>query len=107
MQQAGSTCQSGLETSANLQLVVSLLTTTSGYNRATLVLLGTSASSLVAEFLWINVVYKSFPVLAEKEQTETATSSKTRQTAREWAANELKTWRVYASLPVFWSRSPG
>jgi hypothetical protein len=91
------------------QLFVSLLTTWRGYSFASLVLLCMALLSFAAEFWWIEVVYKRFPVLHDQfrhrdhEQREAGGAE--RRNWRGWLEMEIKDWIEFARLPIFCSES--
>ncbi|KAK1925025.1 Ferroporti-1 [Papiliotrema laurentii] len=88
-------------------LFVSLLTTWRGYSFASLVLLCMALLSFAAEFWWIEVVYKRFPVLHDQfrhrdhEQREAGGAE--RRNWRGWLEMEIKDWIEFARLPIFCS----
>jgi iron-regulated transporter 1 len=88
---------------------VSLLTTFYGYSVATAILLGLALSSFVAEFWWIEVVYKRFPVLQESTRLDREDrpfnpvegARRNWRGFREWGTSEIDDWAEFIRLPIF------
>lgn len=104
------------------QLFVSLLTTTTAasYEFSLYFYLGLTVLSVVFEYVWVEVVYKSFPILAREEGERQArlTADKARKVAegrrsarQVWATTKEdarqmgRDWADFARQPVFLSPS--
>jgi iron-regulated transporter 1 len=93
---------------ADEQLFVSILTSTIGYFRTTLVLLSVALITLITEFIWIEVVYRKFPVLGISRSTIGSASSAVRESAPGfigWIKREKQDWTEFSRLPIFFSQS--
>ncbi|GAA5885225.1 hypothetical protein JCM16303_005963 [Sporobolomyces ruberrimus] len=102
-------------------LFVSLLTTAASYTFAAAFLLGFALVSLCFEFIWIEIVYKRLPILADstKLQPEQVQSSPTEASFRDRSllanvtillerlkvriVSELRDWVIFIKAPVFFS----
>ena len=88
------------------QLFVSVLTSTIGYIQTTLVLLSIAIVTLVTEFIWIQVVYRNFPILAV--DTSNKNSSNTTRISgpgvANWLKREKQDWAEFSRLPIFFSQ---
>jgi hypothetical protein len=84
-----------------------VLTSTIGYIQTTLVLLSIAMVTLVTEFIWIQVVYRNFPILAM--DTSNKDSSSTTRTSgggvANWLKREKQDWAEFSRLPIFFSQS--
>ena len=92
--------------SADEQLFVSVLTSTIGYIQTTLVLLTIAVVTLVTEFIWIQVVYRNFPILAVDSSHKDTSSMRTSVTSvTDWFKREKQDWAEFSRLPIFFSQS--
>ncbi|RSH91224.1 hypothetical protein EHS25_009523 [Saitozyma podzolica] len=94
-------------------LFVSVLSTFGGYLFATTILLLWVAVTCAAEYFWIEVVYRRFPVLAEGEEAKALTRLPTAPTssdsrlpsmwrqAGKWWKRERGDWAEFIRLPIF------
>jgi hypothetical protein len=108
----------------DMQLFVSLLTTTTSYLTTTTILLAISLLTLITEFYWIKVVYERFPILRAEADDKAAGLQRegneemyirpeTRVPRRpqgwggvvEWIQREKSDWTEFARLPIFCSES--
>lgn len=104
-------------------LLISLLTTTMGYQATAAALIGFAAATLVAEVLWLRVVWSKFEVLERAEELresrqetevlgnrEERTSSVTgdgrnsRRRAFASATSAFASWNEFRKMPVFLSK---
>lgn len=92
---------------ADVQLFVSVLTSTIGYIQTTLVLLSIAMVTLVTEFIWIQVVYRNFPILAmETSHKDSSSTTRTSGTGvADWLKREKQDWAEFSRLPIFFSQS--
>jgi iron-regulated transporter 1 len=82
------------------------LTTTTGYITTTILLLSAALVTLITEFLWIEVVYRKFPVLAIPRDREAASRQSTAGNGvMRWFKREKEDWIEFSRLPIFFSRS--
>jgi hypothetical protein len=95
---------SGKPNIADLQLIVSSLTTSLGYPITYLILSGLTAASFFLEIWWIRVVYESFPEL-EEHGHRVALDGINRPTKGRAAglSFEKAMWIEFSRLPIFWS----
>jgi len=89
------------------QLFVSVLTSTIGYIQTTLVLLTIAVVTLVTEFIWIQVVYRNFPILAmDTSNKDSATTTRNSGPGvANWLKREQQDWAEFSRLPIFFSQS--
>ena len=73
------------------QLIVSLLTSTTGYIRTLVVLTCWVAATGVAEYFWIHIVYQQCAISPVPHQAV--------------PSGQLADWRDFVRMPVFASRS--
>ena len=85
---------------------MSVLTSTIGYIQTTLVLLSIAMVTLVTEFIWIQVVYRNFPILAVDSSHKDTSSMRTSVTGvADWFKREKQDWIEFSRLPIFFSQS--
>ncbi|GAA5914652.1 uncharacterized protein JCM6883_001031 [Sporobolomyces salmoneus] len=98
-------------------LFVSLLTTAVSYTFAASFLLGFALISLCFEFIWIKIVYRRLPILAETQKSPSAAEVPKPSTTTKpplslsllgerlklRIVSELKDWLIFIRSPVFFS----
>jgi iron-regulated transporter 1 len=102
------------------QLLVSLLTTAGSYEFTLWFYLGFTVLSTVFEYVWIEIVYKAFPVLAEEEaerQVRILAHRERQKAAGRRTVSQLvdagkesmrqmgRDWADFARQPIFLSQS--
>lgn len=72
----------------------------------TIVLLSAAVLTLMTEFLWIEVVYRKFPVLATpRNRAEASRETSRGQGVVRWLKGEKEDWVEFSRLPIFFSKS--
>ncbi|KAL1411254.1 hypothetical protein Q8F55_002205 [Vanrija albida] len=89
-------------------LVVSLLTVVWGYTAAVALLLGLTLATAATELVWIGVVYRRFPALAQQhaagaEGDGDGDGEPAAPTWSQWLEQEKSDWAEFVRLPVFGS----
>lgn len=109
-------------------MVVSVFTYAVGYNKTGYILIAMTAASALIEYVWIQMVYHRFPVLRadEMERRRRSRAKVLSQQAMDVEERpflgstsgpkggkvrrfghvlfeELRAWREFAALPIFWS----
>jgi hypothetical protein len=70
------------------------------------VLLSIAVLTLVTEFIWIEVVYRNFPVLSDdtsRHQLSSTARSNGTGVVR-WIKREKEDWLEFSRLPIFFSQ---
>jgi hypothetical protein len=63
--------------------------------------------TLITEFIWIEIVYRKFPILAtegKKSPTESSERGGRSSGVVSWIKREKEDWKEFTQLPIFFSQ---
>lgn len=94
-------------------LFTSLLTTVASYTFATTFLMGFAGTTLLFEIFWVQVVYRTFPILQQSDrgvpepmeavdlETPSATAPETQKAFSHHLFSTFRDWQEFSKMPVF------